>query len=43
MIKLKKNKLKTIKRPITKKKHIISVGKLIKPMNRVSHASTPNL
>jgi len=36
MIKIKINKLKTIKRPKTKKKHIILVGKLVKPINRVS-------
>jgi len=40
---IKKNKLKTIKRPKTKKKHIILVGKLIKPLNRVSQTGTPNL
>jgi hypothetical protein len=39
---IKKNKLKTIKRP-KKKKHIILVGKLIKPINRVSQTGTPNL
>jgi hypothetical protein len=38
MIKSKMNKLKTIKRP--KKKHIIYVGKLVKPVNRVSRANT---
>jgi len=43
MIKSKKNKLKTIKRPKTKKKHILLVGKLIKSVNRVSRASTLNL
>jgi hypothetical protein len=36
MIKLRKNKLKN------KKKHIISVGKLVKTMNRVNRASTSN-
>jgi hypothetical protein len=37
MMKSKKNKFKTIKRPKTKqKKHIILVGKLDKLMNRVS-------
>jgi len=41
MIQTKLNKLKTIKRQ--KKKHIISVGKLVKPVNQVSRASIPNL
>jgi len=43
MIKLKINKLKTIKRPKKTKKHIILVGKLIKPVNQVSRASTSYL
>ena len=30
---IKRNKLKPIKRPKTKKKHIFLVGKLVKPMN----------
>ena len=43
MMKLKNNKLKTIKRPKIKKKHILLVGKLVKHMNQVSWASTPNI
>jgi hypothetical protein len=38
-IKKKKKQLKDQR----KKKHIISVGKLVKPINRVSQARTPNL
>jgi len=38
--KIRKNKLKIIKR---KKKHILSMGKLIKFVHRVSRASTTNL
>jgi hypothetical protein len=40
-MKSKNNKLKTIKRQ--KKKHIISMSKLIKPVNQVSQASMPNM
>ena len=43
MMKSKKNKLKTIKRPKTKKKHIIYVGKLVKLVNKVSWSITSNL
>ena len=39
---IKMNKLKIIKRPKTKKKHILSVGKLVKPVNRINRASTSN-
>ena len=42
MMKSKNNKLKTIKRP-KKKKHILSVGKLVKPVNQVSWSITSNL
>jgi hypothetical protein len=42
-MKSKKNKLKTIKRSKTKKKHILSVDKLVKPVNRVNEASTLSL
>jgi len=42
MMKSKGNKLKIIKRPKTKK-NIISVGKLVKSVNRVNRANTLNL
>jgi hypothetical protein len=42
-MKLKRNKLKTIKGPKTKKKHIIPLGKLVELVDRVSRASTSNL
>jgi hypothetical protein len=40
--KIKKKLLKIIKRP-TKKRHMQPMGELIKLMNRVTQASTPNL
>jgi hypothetical protein len=39
---IKKNKIK-IKRQKKKKKHILSMGKLVKLVNRVSRACTINL
>ena len=42
MMKLKRNKLRTIKRPQTKK-HILSVSKLVKLVNQITQASTSNL
>jgi len=43
MMKSKKNKLKTSKRLKTKNIYILSVSKLVKPMNQVSRASTSNM
>jgi hypothetical protein len=43
MMELKRNKLKIIKRSKTKKKHILSVDKFVKPVNWISRVNMPNL